>query len=76
MTFPKALKQAREAAGLTQTELSKALRISFSTVNRYENGKHFPTPIVLEAIKTYFASQSIEFQYDEATEADYGNETE
>ena len=76
MTFPEALKQAREAAGLTQTELGKALRISFSTVNRYENGKHFPTPIVLEAIKNYFASQSVAFQYDETVEADSGHEAE
>lgn len=73
MTFAKALREAREKAGMTQIELSKALRVSFSTVNRYENERHFPTPIVLEAIKSYFASQSIVFKYDEPVEVCDGN---
>lgn len=70
MTFSKALKQARESAGMTQIELSKALGVAFSTINRYENGKHFPTPIVLNAIQSYFASKDILFKFDSEMEAD------
>ena len=40
MDFATALKAAREQMGLTQTELGKALHVSFSTINRYENGRH------------------------------------
>ena len=70
MTFSKALKQARESLGLTQTELSKSLGVAFSTINRYENGKHFPTPIVLNAIQSFFAQKGIAFEYDSEMEAD------
>ena len=70
MTFSKTLKQARETLGMTQTELSKALGVAFSTINRYENGKHFPTPIVLNAIQSFFTSKGIAFKYDSEMEAD------
>ena len=52
MDFATALKAAREQMGLTQTELGKALHVSFSTINRYENGRHMPTPIILDAMKS------------------------
>lgn len=75
MTFAKALKQARESLGMTQMELSQALGISFSTINRYENGKHLPTPIVLNAIQNFFNSKGIAFAAYSVTEADaeHGN---
>lgn len=70
MTFSKALKHARESVGMTQIELSKALGVAFSTINRYENGKHFPTPIVLNAIQSFFGSKGITFEFDSELEAD------
>jgi len=70
MVFSKALKQARESLGMTQTELSKTLGVAFSTINRYENGKHFPTPIVLNAIQSFFGSRGIMFTFDSEMEAD------
>ena len=68
MTFPHALRHARETVGLTQTELGNALGVSFSTINRYENGKHFPTPIVMNAIQNYFGSKGIPFEFKSAME--------
>lgn len=65
MDFPTALKTAREQLGLTQAELGKELHVSFSTINRYENGHHMPTPIVLDAIKALFKKNKIPFGYDE-----------
>ena len=65
MTFGAALKKAREEAGLTQTELAKLLNVSFSSINRYENGHHAPTKIVKEAIKSFFKKKGIPFSYDE-----------
>lgn len=49
---------------MTQSELGKAIGVSFSSINRYENRKHFPTPIVLNAIQTYFRSRGIDSTYD------------
>lgn len=37
--FRKMLTEARESAGLTQTQLAKALRQPQSFVSKYENGK-------------------------------------
>jgi len=70
MTFSKALKQARESLGMTQTELSKALGIAFSTINRYENGRHLPTPIIRNAIQNFFYSRGATFMFDSGMEAD------
>lgn len=64
MRFGSALKQAREELKLTQMELSKEVGISFSSINRYENGKHFPTPIVLNALRSFFEAKNITFDYE------------
>jgi Type I restriction-modification system methyltransferase subunit len=40
--IPEAIKQARQALGLTQEKLARALKVSFPTVNRWENGKTQP----------------------------------
>ena len=61
MSFQKELKKVREQLGMTQSELGKAIGVSFSSINRYENGRHFPTPIVPNAIQTYFHSRGIDF---------------
>ena len=66
MTFGAALKKARDEAGLTQTELAKLLNVSFSSINRYENGHHAPTRIVEEAIKSFFNKKRISFTYDDS----------
>lgn len=65
MTFGSALKKAREKLKLTQMELSREVGISFSTINRYENGKHFPTPIILNALHIYFQNKNVAFEYEE-----------
>ena len=65
MDFPTALRAAREQLGMTQAELGKDLNVSFSTINRYENGHHMPTPIILDAIKALFKKKKIPFDYDE-----------
>lgn len=66
MTFSAALKKARDEAGLTQTELAKLLNVSFSSINRYENGHHAPTRIIEEALKAFFKKKGIVFTYDNA----------
>lgn len=65
MKFGEALKNAREEAGLTQMELAKLLNVSYSSINRYENGHHTPTRIIEKALKSFFKKKGISFIYEE-----------
>jgi DNA-binding transcriptional regulator YiaG len=42
MDFPSIVKYAREKIGMSQEEMAHALKISFATINRWENGKTRP----------------------------------
>ncbi|SHK29535.1 helix-turn-helix domain-containing protein [Desulforamulus aeronauticus] len=42
MNFPSIVKYSREKLGMSQEEMAHALQISFSTINRWENGKTHP----------------------------------
>ena len=45
------IKALRKKMGLTQTEFAKEMRVSFATVNRWEN-KHFkPLPVLEHLLK-------------------------
>ncbi len=41
--YPERLRSLRSRLGLTQTKLADLLGVSFTTVNRWENGKSRPT---------------------------------
>jgi DNA-binding XRE family transcriptional regulator len=43
MDYAKLIKELREVLIISQTELAEVLGVSFSTVNRWENGRHEPT---------------------------------
>ena len=42
MNFPSIVKYSREKLGMSQEEMAHALKISFATINRWENGKTHP----------------------------------
>jgi len=42
MDFSSFVKYAREKLGMSQEEMAHALKISFSTINRWENNKTTP----------------------------------
>ena len=52
MTFATDLKQARQAAGLTQAELSARLQVSPQTLRNWESGRTEPpdTPVITKRI--------------------------
>ncbi|MEG1584627.1 MAG: helix-turn-helix transcriptional regulator [Anaerovorax sp.] len=39
------LKQMRIEIGMTQVEIAQAIHLSFSTINRWENGRARPNPL-------------------------------
>lgn len=43
MEYSSLIKKLRHKLILTQSELADLIKVSFSSVNRWENGKHEPT---------------------------------
>ena len=52
--FSSILRELRTAAGLTQSELAKRLKVAKSTISMYESGKRMPRFEDLEAIADFF----------------------
>ena len=68
MDFPKKLKQAREAMGISQTELAKRVGLSRSAICRYEKGHRtkITVPIAVNIAKCLGVDLLEEIQYNEA----------
>ena len=54
LTINERLKYLRKESGLTQTELSKSLKIGQTTIAAYENGTHDPQIFSLMAYADFF----------------------
>lgn len=48
--YPSAIRRLRTKLNISQTELANIIGVSFSSVNRWENGHHEPT-IIAKKIK-------------------------
>jgi len=53
MDFSEQVKSIRKQLGLSQMELAEALSVSFSTVNRWENGHISPSKLALKSFNYY-----------------------
>ncbi|MHB1154156.1 MAG: helix-turn-helix transcriptional regulator [Eubacteriales bacterium] len=51
MNFAKTVKNVRQQLHLSQTQLADALNVSYTTINRWENGKVLPSNL---AQKSFF----------------------
>lgn len=60
--YSDAIIKLRVKLNVSQTELAKILRGSFSSVNRWEKGKFAPTIIAKEKQKTLFKENDIELK--------------
>ena len=47
----KTVRELRKALGLTQEQFAAKVGVSFSTVNRWENGKGKPSPLAMKQIE-------------------------
>ena len=59
MEFASLVKQVRTELGLSQEQLARELSISFSTVNRWENGKSKPSQMAKELFLAFCMSNNI-----------------
>ncbi len=70
MEFHEKVKYAREELGISQEELARALNFSFTSVNRWENGRAKPIRIMQAAFEAYCKSCGIEFNSSKETTKD------
>lgn len=60
MDFPAVVKYAREQTGMSQEEMAHALQISFTTINRWENGKTHPNKMAKSVFFAFCEKHGIE----------------
>ncbi len=61
MDYTIILKRIRQQSLLSQKDFADAIGVSFSTVNRWENGKNIPNFKDLKKISDYCYTQNIPF---------------
>lgn len=61
MSFSASIKKIRLDAGMSQQEFAKALGVAFTTVNRWENDKSFPTFKTMKAIDAFCQERGLDF---------------
>lgn len=64
MDIGTAIKEIRIKSLLSQADFAKELGVSFSTVNRWENGKAVPGYKALKKIKDFCEKNIIDFDAD------------
>lgn len=66
MSFSDKIRMVRMKAFLTQTSFAEEIHVSFSTVNRWENGKGKPNLTAMKAIKSFCKAHDIPYENLEA----------
>lgn len=66
MELSESIKLIRRKCLMNQTEFADALEVSFSTVNRWENGKSIPNYQALKKIKKFCDANNLPFTIDDA----------
>lgn len=59
MRFGEIVKTVRIALGITQEQLARDLNISFSTINRWENGRTIPSKLARMRLVEYCSQQNV-----------------
>lgn len=56
------VKRIRQQALLTQEDFARSLNVSFSTVNRWENGKGKPNMTAMKSLKQFCDQHDIPYE--------------
>ena len=62
MILPEEIKRLRTRCFLTQDNFANKLGVTFSTVNRWEQGKSKPNLVAMKNIKTFCDENDIEYK--------------
>ncbi|MBQ2090195.1 MAG: helix-turn-helix transcriptional regulator [Bacteroidales bacterium] len=63
MDFSDSIKQIRKATYLSQESFAKEIGVSFSTVNRWENGKTKPNYSAMKRIASFCGEHSLPISF-------------
>ena len=69
MLYSESIKAIRQKSLLSQIDFAKELGVSFSTVNRWENGKAVPKIYTLRLISEFCHKHNTKFDIDIQTNA-------
>lgn len=69
MTFGEAVLKLRSERRISQRQLADELNVSFTSVNRWENGRTMPNKMTVLVIRQYCADHELDFSYDEEADA-------
>ena len=61
MEFSEKIRYVREQLNMSQEDLARALNVSFSTINRWENKKTKPIKIAKAVFETFCENRGIYF---------------
>ena len=61
MDFTERVRLLREKLNMSQEDLARELNVSFSTINRWENGKAKPIKLAKAAFDALYKNHSINF---------------
>jgi len=61
MNFSEVIKEFRKRRGITQQKLAEELKISYPTINRWENDKFKPNPRILMIVRDYISTFGEEY---------------
>ena len=59
MTIDEILKEIRKILSISQEQLARELKISFTTINRWENGRRKPSQLAKMRLSEYCADKGI-----------------
>ena len=59
MTIDEILKEIRKTLNISQEQLARELKISFTTINRWENGRRKPSQLAKMRLSEYCADNGI-----------------
>lgn len=62
INYPDAIVRLRAKLNISQTELAELLGVSFTSINRWENGKYEPTKIAKIKLQELFQKYSIKLE--------------
>ena len=57
--------QTAQRRRISQRQLAEELNVSFTSVNRWENGKTMPNKMTVFVIRKYCEEHGLDFSYDE-----------
>ncbi len=74
MSFPEEIKKIRQRSFLTQEDFAVRIKVSFSTVNRWEGGKAKPNLTAMRNVRDFCLANEIDFSNAEEAWLNYKTE--